>query len=143
MKKIMFTNILTLGKKPEGKLEYIPREILTESVPGQLYELHIRTETITDKEAVAQVLIKELPKIHGLTIQWIEISDEKIKVAITGSPFAWSALLLVIPQILSVIGVTVIMIGVFLLWAHVPGYVIGLIVVGALLLYIAPKIKWT
>ncbi len=138
--------VLTLGKKPEGKLEYIPREILTESVPGQLYEIHIRTQSLLgrpDKETIASILVKELPKrFNGLSIHWIEVNDEMIKVAITGSPFAWAALFLVLPQILAVIGVTVIMIGVFLLWTHVPGYVIGIIVIGALLLYIAPKITW-
>ncbi len=141
--------IFTLGKKPEGELKYIPREILTESVPGAIYEIHIRTQSLLgrggpDKETIATILIKELPtRFNGLKIHWIQINDEMIKVAITGSPFAWSALFLALPQILSVIGVTILMIGVYLLWAHVPGYVIGLIIVGALILYIAPKITWT
>lgn len=138
--------IFTLGKKPEGKLEYIPREILTESVPGQLYEIHIRTQSLLgrggpDKETIASILIKELPeRFNGLIIHWIEINDEMIKVSITGSPFAWAALFLALPQILAVIGVTVLMIGVYLLWTHVPGYVVGLIVIGALLIFVGPKI---
>jgi len=133
---------VTLGVRAGGNFRYIPRDMLSESIPGQLYELHIQTEPCTGcKEAVADTLLIELPaRFHGLEIRWIEVEDTMIRVQLKGSPFSWPALLAALPEILALAGVVMLLAGVYMLWSYIPGWTIGLIIVGILLLWQGPKI---
>lgn len=130
-----------VGTKAIGKTKYIPRAMLTESVPGQIYELEVRTEVVDNPERVIDALQAELPKeFKDLKVKWIRIDGSVVKMQIVGSPFAWSLLLAFIPSILTVVGVIVTLISVFLIWTTVPGWVTGLAVLGLVLTAFGGKI---
>ena len=129
--------ILTLGEKTEGERLYLPLDYVKKlsSVPGCTYEILIATDkSISDKNRVAKVLTSELPKtFKGLKINWLEIKDHSMKIQVQGSPFAWATLLMFLPQILSIVGLIMVGVGVFLVYSFVPGWVTALIVVGLIL----------
>lgn len=132
---------IEVGIKAVGRTKYIPRAMLTESVPGQIYELEVRTEVIDNPELVIDALQSELPKeFKDLKVKWIRIDGSVVKMQIVGSPFAWSLLLAFIPSILTVVGVIVTLISVFLIWTTVPGWVTGLAVLGLVLTAFGGKI---
>ena len=137
---------LIIGKQTEGELTYIPRETLTESVIGQTYEAHVRTQSLlglggASKENIANIIIRELPKrVPGLKLNWIEVGDTMIKLQFIGSPFAWSLFLAALPSILQLVGITVSLIGVYLVWSKIPSWTLGVLLLGLALLYLAPKL---
>lgn len=140
---------LVLGNQIKGDLIYIPNKALSESVIGQTYEAHIRTESLlglggASKENIANILMQELPKrVPGLKLKWIKIEDTMIKLQFIGSPFAWSLFIAALPQILNLVGITITVIGVYLIWSKTPSYVIGLLALGLILIYFAPGISKT
>jgi len=124
-----------IGKKSVGKTVYIPRAVLTESVPGQRYELNISTNGIQDQSQVVKVLTSELPnKFKGLKIHWIRVDNNSIRMEIEGSPFVWATLLLFLPEILLTIGVVVTFIAVFLVVSAVPSWAWAIFAIGAILI---------
>ena len=123
-----------VGKRIVGKTNYIPRAMLIESVPGQIYELEIRTKGISNPEQAISALNTELPKKYkGLKVHWIGVNGSVIKIQLTGSPFAWAALMLFIPTILTLVGIAVTLIAVFLVWTTVPPHITASLVVGLVL----------
>ncbi|GAI83790.1 unnamed protein product [marine sediment metagenome] len=137
---------LVLGKRIEGDLIYIPNKMLSESTIGQIYEVHVRTQGLlglggASKENIANIIVKELPKrVPGLKLKWILIEDTLIKIQLEGSPFAWALFLTILPAILRLVGVAVVLIGIYLVWTRIPGWTLGLIVTGILLFYMTPKL---
>ena len=134
---------LELGEPVRGEEIYIPKEILSESVPGAYYRIKIKTKPITRVgfDAVAKTLWTELPrKIEGLKVRYVKVEWNRITIDVEGSPFPWSLVLIALPEILQAIGVILLVVGIYLVWTHVPGYVIGILAVGGMLLYFAPKI---
>ncbi len=137
---------LVLGKRIEGDLIYIPNKMLSESTIGQIYEVHVRTQGLlglggASKENIANILVKELPKrVPGLKLKWICIEDTLIKIQLVGSPFAWALFLTILPAILRLVGVAVVLIGIYLVWTRIPGWTLGIIVTGILLFYMTPKL---
>ena len=137
---------LVLGEHTEGELTYIPRKTLSETVIGQTYEAHVKTQSLlglggASKENIANIIIQELPKrVPGLKLNWIKIEDTMIKLQFIGSPFAWTIFLTALPAILSLVGITVSLIGIYLVWSKIPGWTLGVIVLGLSLLYLAPKL---
>lgn len=137
---------LVLGEQIEGELVYIPREALSESVIGQNYEAHIRTQSLlglggASKENIAKIIMQELPKrVPGLKLKWIRIEDTMLKLQFEGSPFAWALFLTALPAILRLVGITVALIGIYLVWTKIPGWTLGIIFMGLSLLYLAPKL---
>lgn len=69
-----------------------------------------------------------------------EVSDNKITIQISGSPFVWVALIAFLPQILSIVGVVIALISVYLLVSSIPNWVYGLGAVAIILLLVVPKI---
>ena len=137
---------LTLGEQTKGELIYIPRKALSESVIGQTYEAHVRTQSLlglggASKENIANIIIQELPKrVPGLKLNWIEVEDTMIKIQFIGSPFAWTVFLAALPSILQLVGITVSLIGIYLVWSKIPGWTLGVLLIGLSLLYLAPKL---
>ena len=126
--------VVEMGARIAGRIQHIPRAMLIESVRGQIYEVEIRTKGVSNPEQAISTLNVELPKkFKGLKVHWIGIDDSVIKVQLTGSPFAWAALVLFIPAILTVVGIVVTIIAVFLVWTSIPPYVTASLVVGLVL----------
>jgi len=137
------------GEQKPGNLLCIPCGMLetNESVPGQLYEAHIQTQPTlglggTDKKDIVAHLYRMLPEqVPGLKLNWVRVEDTLIKIQFTGSPFPFALLLAALPEILSLIGITVSLIGVYLIWRKIPGSVLGVIAIGASLFYLAPTLS--
>jgi len=133
--------MIEVGKRVVGRTIYIPHAILTESVPGAIYELEIRTKGIPDEEATVDVLRREMPKrFKGLEVLWVRIDDSVIHMQVTGSPFAWGLVLLWLPEILQLIGVAVTLIAVFLIIPQIPTWAWATLLSGLFLTYMGPKI---
>lgn len=137
--------IQTYGVKVKGEAQYIPRSMLTESVIGSIYELRIKTTGVPNPQEAANLLLKELPrKFPGLHIIWIGIKDDQINIQLSGSPFAWAVLLLFLPTLLTLIGIVTTLTAVYLVFTTIPGWVIGLFLIGVALIIFGPKIaEWT
>jgi len=141
--------VVKLGKFIAGNLEYIPKDMLVgETVPGAIYEIHITCKSLRGKESeCVKLLYRRLrEKFPGMRIFYIEarsLPKEEITIQFEGSPIAWAVLLAFLPLILGILGIVIIAIAVFLILGVVPGWIYGLIFLGALLLWIAPKIpRW-
>lgn len=108
--------IVALGERVEGRLEPLPVAHLTESVPNQLYEIHLTTKPIpTEKmRSTAILLWEEIPAQFNIKIQHVKVEPNRITLQLHGSPFPWTPLLAFLPQILMAIGVIVTAIAVFL-----------------------------
>jgi len=132
------------GTKTISKTQYIPNAILTESVPGSKYELQIRTNGIANPVATINLLKTELPKkFFDLKVIWINIEGNTITMQISGSPFLWASLLLFLPTLLAVIGIIVVFVSVYLMFAAVPSWVWALLVIGGALVLVGSKIgEW-
>jgi len=136
---------LEVGEPVKGEEIYIPKEALTESVPGAYYRIKIRTKPITriSFDAVAKTIQTELPKkVEGLKVRYVKVEWNRITIDVEGSPFAWQLVLFWLPEILTIIGITVTAIGVFLIYMTVPGWMTAMVIAGALLTLIglAPRI---
>lgn len=137
------------GEQKPGNLLYIPPGMLerNESVPGQLYEAHIYTQGTlglggTDKQDIVAHLYRTLPEqVPGLKLNWVRVEDTVIKLQFTGSPFPFALLLAVLPEILSLIGITVSLIGVYLVWRKIPSSLLGVVAIGGALFYLAPTLS--
>jgi len=134
-------SVATYGKRTVGKSIYIPRSILTESVPGQIYEIHVKTAGIPDPEEAVETVTAELPKkVKGLKVLWARADEKNMIIQVQGSPFPWTLVLLYLPEILSAIGVAVTAIAVFLVAAHIPVWLWVMLAAGVGLIYLGPKI---
>jgi len=123
----------TLGTRLNSQFEEIPKDMLTDSVPGQIYEIRMATSKISNPEAVARIIMEKLPaKFHELKVRYLEIGDSSIVTQIEGSPFAWAALLPFLPEILQLVGITVFAVYIMLAVAFAPAWVgvVGLLGVG-------------
>ena len=129
------------GRKVAGRIVYMPRNVLTESVPGAVYQLEIKTKGVPDPKKAISTLTTELPrKFPRLKVLWIQVEDPYIRMQIQGSPFSWAALLAFLPEILMAIGIIVLFITVYLVISWVPSWVWALLLTGTLLLFVGPRI---
>jgi hypothetical protein len=130
------------GTRVVGRTLAIPQDMLTESIPGQVYELEISTNGIPNPNQVVATLNTKIPqKFPDAKIVWAQIQGNTIRIQIQGSPFAWSLLLLFIPQILSAIGIIVAFIAVYLVIGAIPSWAWALLAVGLGLVIFAPIIS--
>jgi len=128
------------GKLRLGKLVYLPKAVLTESVPGRLYEIHIRAERPVPEARVVERLWTELPRrVRRLEVTACEADKQEIILQIKGSPFPWAAVLAALPAILAVLGIVILFIAVFVVMAHVPGWAYALVAAGLLALFVLPR----
>lgn len=132
---------LEVGKRTLGETVYIPKQMLTESVPGVVYELLISTKGIKEPKKVAETLQMEIPiRFKGAEVLWIRIDGDRIRIQIKGSPFLWAIFLLWLPEILALIGIIVVLISVFLVAAAIPSWLWGFMFTGLGLILIGPTL---
>lgn len=139
--------MIELGKKVAGKTVMIPPSILKtmESVVDGLYQLDIKTTDIVDEKKTAEALINGLREKFGIKVHYISVDKSRsmIKVQMSGSPFLFSALLLSLPAILSLVGVAILVVVVSLIVVEKPILavlgLIGLALFGGGLLWMKAK----
>ncbi|MEM1551580.1 MAG: hypothetical protein QXH03_02785 [Candidatus Bathyarchaeia archaeon] len=130
--------------KPYAFKKVIPPEILKETTPGVTYEVEIKTKGIPNPKHAIETLTTELQRnLPNIKIHYALATEDTITLHIEGSPISWSVILALIPTILSLIGITVILIAVYYLFAGVPGWVWGLLITGVVLLFVIPTIAKT
>lgn len=130
----------SFGKHVVGRLVEIPTVTLGESVPEKIYELHIKTDGVSNAEEVVTLLAEKLYNEFKAKAIWAEVDGAEIKLQIIGSPFVWALLIPFIPAILALLGITTILISVYSVFAAIPGWAWGLLVVGVVLIFAGPTI---
>ena len=116
---------MKLGTRVEGKRIPLPKDYLisADSVKGHMYEIVVKTDKKVDDITameIANKLAYELPKKFNAELLYFENYDNYIIMDVKGSPFAWSALLAWLPEILMLFGLTVLAISVFLIVSSNP-----------------------
>ena len=127
--------MIEVGKRVIGMKKYIPRAMLTESIPGSIYEIEIVTKGIPNPDEAIDVLRMELPKRFNLKVLWVGVENNVVRMQIIGSPFPWPALLAFLPEILLAIGIVVVLISVYLVFSHIPSWVYALLIIGSILTF--------
>lgn len=135
--------MLKLGKRSKIGLE-IPSIMLTESVPGKMYALHIKVSgQATDEIELAKSLITGLYSKFKAKITYMAILSDHIEIQLEGSPFAWTAVAVYLPSILTVFGLVMIGIAIFTVFASIPSWAWGLLLVGTVIIVATPSVaKW-
>ena len=118
---------------------FLPEDMRTTSVPGQVYELQMKTTGVVDPKATAFLLANELAEKFNATLLYFEVDKDVITIQMVGSPFAWSALLLFLPQILVGLGILITMITVYLVGSTIPSWIYGVLFVGTVLVALGPR----
>lgn len=130
----------TLGTKKLGTTKYIPSGMLTESVIGRTYELRIGTNGVPDPKVALEALKSGLEENFKTKVIYGEVHNSVILIQMTGSPFVWGAILMLLPQILAAVGIIVSLITVYMVVAAVPTWAYVLGAVGVTLLFVVPKV---
>lgn len=135
---------MEFGTRIISETQYIPNAMLTDSVPGSKYQLQIKTNGVPDPATTINLLRTELPKkFFDLKVLWINIENDIITMQISGSPFLWASLLLFLPTILGAIGIIIVLISVYLMFAAVPSWIWATLIIGGVLIILGPKIgEW-
>lgn len=133
---------VTAGRRVIGRLKPLTVEdiSLKTSVQGELYEIHITTDGIPNPRIAVETLAYHLHNSYGAETFWAHADGRTIKLQITGSPFAWAALIPFIPLILSGIGVLVTFIAVWQIFAGIPSWAWALLVIGLSSIFIIPSL---
>ena len=132
--------MLEVGKLAGTKLVQIPKEVLTDSVPGKVYHLTIETKGIANEEEVAKTLVTELYNKFKAQVIWIRIENGVIDLQTIGSPFAWLALLAWLPTILAMLGIVMILVSIYSVIAAIPSWAWALMAVGVAVILFGPKV---
>lgn len=116
---------MKLGTRVEGKRIPLPKDYLVsaDSVKGHIYEIVIKTDKKVDDITATEIasrLAYELPKRFNAELLYFENYDNYIIMDVKGSPFAWSALLAWLPEVLMLVGLAVLTISVFLIISSNP-----------------------
>ncbi len=128
--------VYSFGQHVSGSLMSISQSELSVggTVKGKFYELHIDTDGIPEPSKAVETLITGL-RNQGVETVWASTDAKKIRIQIVGSPTSWPIILSLIPVILSVLAISVIFIGVYMIVSGIPGWVWGLLAVGMLFYY--------
>uniref|UniRef100_A0A6M3ME67 Uncharacterized protein n=1 Tax=viral metagenome TaxID=1070528 RepID=A0A6M3ME67_9ZZZZ len=131
----------SVGQRIPGSLQPLSQVTLStgETEKGKYYELHIDTDGITDPSKAVEALIVGL-RNHGVEMVWASADARRINIQIAGSPMAWAALIPLVPTILSVLGIVVTLVAVYVIFGGVPGWAFGLLAIGILFLTIVPTL---
>jgi len=132
--------VLELGKKVGEKGKPLPIAMLTDSVPGKFYHISIETAGISDEKVAVDTVVNELREEFKAKVVWIKVDGKNIELQLCGSPFVWAVLIPFIPTILGVIGISVVLVAVYSIMAAIPGWALGLLVIGAFLTFFGPGI---
>ncbi len=131
--------VYSVGQRMTGLLMPVsPSELsVGGTVKGNFYELHIDTDGIPDPGKTINAIVTGL-RNQGVETVWASADASKIRLQIAGSPMSWPIILGLLPQILSLMGIAVILLSVYLLVAAIPSWILGLVAVGILLVTIVP-----
>jgi len=127
-----------VGKMVGDQTIYMPKKVLTESVIGQIYELQVKTNGVPSPSSAAVVLQKKLKEKFNANLLYFEVDDDVVTIQIEGSPFAWSLLLVFLPEILVGLGITILFIMVYLVTSTIPSWQYGLGAVALALIFLGP-----
>lgn len=133
--------VYSVGQKIPGGLMALDISTLSfgETVKGKFYEIHIDTDGIPDPSRAVTALTEGL-RNQGVQTIWASSDGKRITIQIAGSPMAWSVFMTLVPTILSVIGVIVTIIAVYMIISDIPGWAWGMLVVGFLFLTLIPTL---
>ena len=123
--------VYSAGQKIPGSLQLLSQLTLSTggTEKGKFYEIHISTDGIPDPRSAVNTLIEGL-RNQGVETVWANADARSIQIQIAGSPMAWSLLILLMPTILSVIGVIATVVAVYMIFTGIPGWAWGLLAVG-------------
>ncbi len=126
------------GKMVGDQAIYMPKDMLTESVIGQIYELRMETNGVPYPKGTAATLFKSLKEKFGATLLYFDVDGNTITMQIEGSPFAWNLLLVFLPEILVGLGVAVLFLMVYLVTSAIPSWQYGLGAFALALIFLGP-----
>lgn len=121
----------------------IPDDMLTESAAGSEYMIKIQTKGVSNPKETLDLLKSKLKEKFGVTVVYGEVANNNITLQIKSSvsiQFVWGAVLVFLPQILSIVGVVVALISVYLVVSSIPTWVYGLASIALVLLFALPKV---
>jgi hypothetical protein len=121
---------------PIGKLQTIT------APKGSTYEIKLSTSQLTPDKASEAIekLRTEMKEKFGIDLIYAEAAENSINLIIQGSPFAWAALLALLPTILLLAGITLIGVSVWQITTAIPTWVWFLAITGTALLLFGPAI---
>jgi len=140
-----------LGIKAFGAVKGLTEETVFK--PDNIYEVDMQAEGITDYRAVADYLLREIEKQYPqIQVTWIKVCCQKrirfqfkiLSAEALGYEAPSLSVVAIIPwlsSIFSLIGITILLISIFLIYQAVPWYVWGLIIVGGGLIIFGPSIS--
>ena len=133
--------VYSVGQRMPGSLQPLSPVTLStgETEKGKYYELHIDTDGMPDPSKAVEALIEGL-RSRGVETVWASADARRIKIQVAGSPMAWAVLVPLVPTILSVVGVVVTLVAVYVIFGGVPGWAFGLLAIGLLFLTIVPTL---
>jgi len=133
--------VYSVGQKIPGSLQPLSQLTLSmgETEKGKFYEIHIDTDGIPDPRRAVNTLIAGL-RNQGVETVWVSADARRIRIQIAGSPMAWAALIPLIPTILSVMGIVVTLVAIYMIFTGIPGWAWGLLAVGLLFLTVVPTL---
>ena len=131
----------SVGRRIPGSLSPLSQTTLSlgGTVKGKFYELHINTDGMPNPRNAVDALVNGL-SARGVETVWASADGESIQIQIAGSPLAWVAIIPFIPTILSVVGVVVTLVAVYMIFTGIPGWALGLLAVGLLFLTVVPTL---
>ena len=127
-----------VGKMSGTQTILMDKTMLTESVIGQIYELKIRTNGVPSPQLVAATLSKTLREKLNAKLLYFEVDKDVITMQIEGSPFAWSVMLVLLPEILVTLGVVVMLIMIYLVSSAIPSWQYGIMLLALAVIFLAP-----
>ena len=128
----------SVGKMSGTQTILMDKDVLTESVIGQIYELQLKTNGVPSPEVAASTLSKTLREKFNAKLLYFGVDGNIITIQVEGSPFAWNLLLVFLPEILVGLGIIVLFIMVYLVTSSVPSWQYGLMAFALALIFIAP-----
>jgi len=133
--------VYSVGRKMFGSLQPLSQLTLSTggTEKGEFYEIHISTDGIPDPSSAVNTLIAGL-RNQGVETVWASADAKNIKIQIAGSPIAWATLVLLLPTILSVIGVIATVTAVYMIFSGIPSWALGVLAVGLMFLFVVPAL---
>lgn len=117
----------------------IPKEMLTTSVPGKFYHIRIETGGVSDEEHVANTLINGFLTEFKAKVVYVQIENGVVNLQLEGSPFAWAAVIVWLPSVFTLLGIALLGISIYTVFASIPSWAWGTLAVGVILLLLAPS----
>ena len=133
--------VYSAGQKMPGSLQPLSQLTLSTggTEKGKFYEIHIDTDGIPDPSRAVDTLIAGL-RAQGVETVWASADAKNIKIQIAGSPMAWATLVLLMPTILSIMGVIATVVAVYMITSGIPGWALGLLAIGLMFLFVVPAV---